>query len=251
MTFTVSRPGPPRRGGPSSGTRQRVGVVYGYNLMDPDTGRVVIDDYVGQTRNLAQRDRQHRGLAAQRDGQVREQPWSDLIVGGPHILEQGWWSNAELDARERYWIGVRRPRQNCRENEHNPARIPIYVQRQLRDARDVAAGRPVRDWSRSSAPFGGEAPPSDRSWLAATRPARTAKRRLHTAARVVVPWVVGVPAVWATLWLVAVLALHQPARVATSNVTSTLIAAAIVYGLARTWWASRTRPKRHNRRRTR
>jgi hypothetical protein len=132
--------------GPSR-IRARYGAVYGYHLRDPATGGVRCDDYVGQARDPTRRDKQHRGELPQRDGQVREQPWSDLIVGW-RILEQGVWTDAELDARERNWIAACRPRMNMVDNESNPNRIPIYEQRRQRDQRDAARGLPARDWRR-------------------------------------------------------------------------------------------------------
>lgn len=141
----------PRRLGPSAQvggpSRARPGHVYGYDVRDHVTGAVHLNDYVGQARDVARRDKQHRGLIQQRDGQVREQPWSDRIAAGPRVLESDVWTDAELDARERYWIGRCRPRLNCLDNP-NPNRIPIYEQRRQRDQRDLARGIAPRDWRR-------------------------------------------------------------------------------------------------------
>lgn len=262
MTATLPQQGPPTSGGPSP-TDRRYGAIYGYDVADHHTNVVHEGDYVGQSRVPELRDRQHRGLAPQRDGQVREQPWADRIVGPMRILQAGMFTDAELDAAELAWMVRCGSRLNCRDSV-NPNRIPIYTQRQQRDERDIAAGLQPRDWSRPavsrtvlSRPVpAGTVPPTGSvwTWLSGCSPVRSAKRRLHIAAAAVLPWLVGVPAVWATLWLVAVLALHQPARQAASNVTSALIGAAILYGLGRAWWANRTRPKRQigrNRRRTR
>jgi hypothetical protein len=124
---------------------KRLGAVYAYTVADHDTRMPMPDDYVGQSRNQPQRDRQHRGLAAERDGVVRQKPWADLIVS-VRIVEQGMWTNAELNEREQWWINHLSPRLNKSLNEHNPNRLPIYVQHQQRKARDP--NWVIPDWSR-------------------------------------------------------------------------------------------------------
>jgi hypothetical protein len=124
---------------------RRFGAIYGYDVRDHHTGAVHPRDYVGQSRVPELRDRQHRGLAPQRDGQVREQPWADRIVGGQQILASGMFTDDELDAEEIRLIHALRPRLNCRDNP-NPNRIPIYVQHEQRKLRDPNWVMP--DWSR-------------------------------------------------------------------------------------------------------
>lgn len=137
----------------------RLGVVYGYDVLDVlhrdtdvEPARVYNNDYIGQARDQKRRDKQHRGQLPQRDGEIREQPWADRIVGQPRILEEGIWTNTELDERERYWIETLKPRLNHDLNLGNPARIPIPVQQRERDARDKAKGLQARDWSRPPRP---------------------------------------------------------------------------------------------------
>ncbi|WP_307934740.1 hypothetical protein [Salinispora arenicola] len=93
--------------------------------------------YIGQSRQTAwQREQQHRA----------SQPFSDLIVGGAFVLEEGQWDDATLDAREQWWIrhgasvvpgGPRqRPRYNYDHNLTNPARIEIFRAQQHRRTRE-------------------------------------------------------------------------------------------------------------------
>jgi hypothetical protein len=117
--------------------RQRAGVkrhsiVYGINILDPETGKVRLD-YVGQTQQrLRSRENQHRD----------DQPWNDLIVGSPFVLEQGVWDKGELDRREIAAIRRLRPRYNYDHNQGNPNRVEKWRARDQRWARDDAAGRP-------------------------------------------------------------------------------------------------------------
>lgn len=142
MTATLPTCGPSTTGGPPRiRLDARPGAVYAYRVLGLDGF-----GYVGQARSPERRDRQHRGLAPQRDGVVREQPWADLIIGGMVILERGVWTDAELDAAELRHMHTLLPRLNMRDSV-TPDRIPIYVQRQERDARDIAHGLPARDWA--------------------------------------------------------------------------------------------------------
>lgn len=123
------------------------GIVYGFNILDPATNRVLVD-YVGQTvQKMEDRERQHRGQDLTREAQ--EQPWSDLIVGKPFVIEEGRWTAAELDERERFHIRRLRPRYNYVHNLDNPNRIPIYKARRQRDERDRARGMQPRRWDAS------------------------------------------------------------------------------------------------------
>jgi hypothetical protein len=242
MTATLPQRGPTIPGGPRVRVDARPGVVYGYNVRDHTTGVVHPNDYIGQTRGLARRDRQHRGLAPQRDGTVREQPWSDLIDSGPHVLEAGVWTDVELDARELAWMAGRLPRLNCRDNETSPQRIPIYVQRQQRAQRDRARGLTTR-WTNPdlfTTPV-----------LPHPAPSRTVLRRAVTSrpvrwlGRHVAPWV----AVWAALWLAGVVWAGWPTRDA-AGVACVGLAAA-VGGWRKLARPRRRRGRRPNRRRTR
>jgi hypothetical protein len=126
------------------------GIVYGFNILDPDTREVRVD-YVGQTvQRLDERERQHRGQDLSTD--AAEQPWSDLIVGKPFVIEEGRWTAVELDERERFHIHRLRPRYNYEHNLANPDRIPIPVARRQREERDRARGVPTPTWDRSCRP---------------------------------------------------------------------------------------------------
>lgn len=126
---------------------RRWSIVYCFNILDPVT-RVVRGDYVGKSvQQLDARERQHRGPEWDTDPQ--EQPWSDLIVGKPFILEKGMWTAAELDAREQFWIREVKPRYNDMFNRGNPERIPRDVARAQREARDAAKGVVAASWKPS------------------------------------------------------------------------------------------------------
>lgn len=110
----------------------RPGAVYGINLLDPAT-RAVRMDYVGQTRQKGRaREMQHRD----------DKPWEDLIVGSMVVLAEGVWTDTELDRQEQAAIRRIRPRMNYEHNLRNPERVEIWRQKELRWARDDAAGRP-------------------------------------------------------------------------------------------------------------
>lgn len=137
MTATLPARGPSTPVGGPTLTR-RLGIVYGFDILDHHTNQVVANDYVGQSvRALAVREDEHRGRGRNPGD---EQPWSDRIVGAPRILEQGMWTSAELDEREQYWITTLRPRMNYMGNGANPDRIPKYEARRQRAERDRAAG---------------------------------------------------------------------------------------------------------------
>jgi len=243
MTATVPRQGPPAQGGPPSVDR-RYGAVYCFDVRDHHTGLVHEGDYVGQSRVPELRDRQHRGLAPQRDGTVREQPWADLIVGPMRIVQAGMFTDAELDAAEVVWMAHYRSRLNCRDNP-NPDRIPIYTQRDQRDARDVAAGLAPRDWARPAArtvdPTAHVLPRSTgwvRFW--ASPVGRWASAQLHRAARTVGPWL----AVWTVLLVTLVVWAGMPVGQDPAG-----LAAA---GTVACWagWRKLTKPRRRPTRRT-
>lgn len=161
-------------------------------------GGVVVEcAYIGQTRNLKRRDRQHRGLAPQRDGVVKEQPWADQIVR-LRTVRTGVWTDAELNVAELAEICSRLPVLNARDNP-NPNRIPIYTQHEQRKARDP--NWVIPDWSRPSRPVLPCPVPSRDvqrpSWvrLGTARLGRWAGRKARAAARRTAPWV----AVWVVL----------------------------------------------------
>lgn len=144
---------------PRQRTTGRLGFVYAYDTLVVDEHGMVANTgievgYVGQTvQRLSARDDQHRGIAGGPDGSPAKcQPFSDLIVGSVRIVEQGMWTDAELDERERFHIERLRPRYNKSLNESNPLRVPIYVARQHRDARDAARGVAPQTWQPTRVP---------------------------------------------------------------------------------------------------
>lgn len=179
----------------------RLGQVYAYLTLNHEDRSVIEFAYAGQTRQP------HRG----RDSQHRDsQPWSDLIVGDPIILAEGYWTDRELDGIEQAAItgdwrrfaelaateirrragrpdavpdlsGVRavtsvglRPRYNVEHNLDNPDRIPPWTAQEQRRARDEARfGRQV--WVPSAplpsvVPAGWWPPPVWQLWLLAWLP---------------------------------------------------------------------------------
>jgi hypothetical protein len=205
--------------GQRAGVR-RPGTVYGVNVLDPATGQVHVD-YVGQTRQqLLSRERQHRD----------ERPFSDLIVGDAFAVEQGMWTDAELDEREVFHIKRLRPRFNHDDNLDNPARVPIWKQREERDARDRAKGITPRPWP---------APRVD-----PVVPRRAAKRRrLSPRWRRRRNWAAGLAGLWLVLtlclWSVDANWLHAgaPGR------TYPIVAAGLA-GLLPVWQVGRRKDRR-------
>lgn len=127
---------------PRLNTELRWGQVYGVDLIDHEswmagTPVIVPNDYVGQTRQKGRaRENQHRD----------SQPFSDLIVGSPRVLWEGWCTDEQLDEMERHFIQdvplEQRPRMNWLLNERNSRQIPKWVQKEQRHARDDRRGDP-------------------------------------------------------------------------------------------------------------
>lgn len=155
MTQTVRRI-------PGQRTMRRPGIVYAYTTLKVDSQGLIAagaaagteEGYVGQTvQRLSARDDQHRGVTGGPDGSPAKcQPWSDLIVGSVRVVEQGLWTEAELDERERFHIERLKPRYNHEHNGGNPLRVPIYVARRQRDARDAARGVVPQTWAPARVP---------------------------------------------------------------------------------------------------
>ncbi len=145
-------PGPPRGRICDDPDIRLHSIIYACLLydVDPRTGRLLPPDpvtgqrrtrldYVGQTI---------RGLDIRFGEHLDDKPWADLAVSSqPVIVEQGMWTKAERDAREKAAIERIRPRYNYEHNLGNPERIPIYdpatrryVQLEHRHLRDRAAG---------------------------------------------------------------------------------------------------------------
>lgn len=125
---------------PQVKTGVRWGYVYGWDVIDHDswmagTPRVVLNDYVGQSRQKGRaRENQHRD----------DKPWADLAVGSPRVLWEGWCTDEQLDEMERRFIQdvplEQRPRLNWKLNEDNRRQIPIPRQKEQRHARDARRG---------------------------------------------------------------------------------------------------------------
>jgi hypothetical protein len=117
---------------------RRWGTVYGMAATHPLTGVVVAAAYVGKTvQRLADREDQHRVV----------QPWADTIVGHAYVIDQGWWTSAELAAREVFHIRRLRPLYNIEHNMGNRDRVKPWdavAQRQQREPGWV----PVEDVAR-------------------------------------------------------------------------------------------------------
>ncbi|GAA0528932.1 hypothetical protein GCM10010172_06940 [Paractinoplanes ferrugineus] len=120
----------------------RWGQIYGVDVIDHEswmagTPVIVPNDYVGQSRQkLRARENQHRDTQA----------FSDLIVGSPRVLWEGWCTDDELDERERQFIQdvplEQRPRLNYMLNDDNPRRIEKWRLVEQRHARDDRNGVP-------------------------------------------------------------------------------------------------------------
>lgn len=183
---------------------RRPGIVYGVNILDPATGQVHVD-YVGQTRQqLLSRERQHRD----------DRPFSDLIVGDAFVIEQGSWTDAELDEREVFHIKRLRPRMNHDDNLDNPARIPIWKQRQDRDARDRAKGLTPKPW------------PAPRFGAPPARPVR--RRKLSPRWRRRRNWAISLASGWLVVTVLLWLADAQVAAVDVPGRTYPIVAAGLV-----------------------
>ncbi|GIM88735.1 hypothetical protein [Paractinoplanes toevensis] len=121
-------------------TDVRWGRVYGWDVIDhaswmAGTNIVFLNDYVGQTRQKGRaRENQHRD----------SQPWSDLTVGSPRTLWEGWCTDEQLDEMERHFIQdvpfEQRPRLNYVLNENNSRHIPKWDLEDQRRQRDALRG---------------------------------------------------------------------------------------------------------------
>lgn len=242
-TSTVRRPGrrfTPRQA-PSPQLR-RCGAVYGIPTLAVDAAGmplpgVVIVGYIGKTRQtVKQREEQHRDC----------QPFGDLIVGGSWVIEEGTWTEAELDAREQHYIrhgavlvpgqAPRRPAYNIDFNRDNRARIAPWTALQQRQAREPGWEPPSRN-----------SPPRLRpTSVGPRRPAlwgrvRWTRRRVLAVARVCV-WV----ALFAGFWFAGTGVWPGWEGPRNAAVGASVVSAALLCGRAYT-----SRPKRRRRGRRR
>lgn len=134
---------------PGQRATRRPGFVYLHTTQCVDRCGMptdgVEDGYVGRSRDVERRTAQHAGEVPQRTGEVVQQNWWDLRVGGTRILESGLWTDDELDARERYWIALLQPRYCDRDNPR-PDRIRKFEAQRHRAARDAARSPFARWW---------------------------------------------------------------------------------------------------------
>ncbi|MER7331725.1 MULTISPECIES: hypothetical protein [unclassified Micromonospora] len=136
-----TRPRVPRPRRPAG--ERRWSVVYGIPTLPVDRdGRIIpgappVVGYIGQSvQTVKQREDQHRA----------DQPFGDTICGGSWVIEEGLWTQAELDARERHYIRhgavlvpgqpAQRPVYNYEHNLDNPHRIEVWRARQHRQVRE-------------------------------------------------------------------------------------------------------------------
>jgi hypothetical protein len=202
----------------------------------PIVGQVVVG-YIGKSRQtVKQREEQHRDT----------QSFSDVIVGGSWTIEEGWWTDAELDEREQYYIrnGVvlaaglapERPVYNYEFNLDNPDRIEIWRAVEHRQAREPG-------------------------WLPPVKDARVPRQRVAQPAVVRSPlvrwwerrrwWVVGLAAMWLLLFVGGLRGswllwgdVKPLLAAAGSSAPFVLVQGEIWRRRMRAWWRRATRPKR-------
>jgi len=178
------------------------GVIYGYDVIDHETGEIVPNDYRGKTRQRGKlRELQHR----------ERQQFSDRIVGSANVLWEGVCTDEELAEKERWFIqdAPVRPRLNVEMNEDNPHRIPKWKQIEQRHERDRANGRPL--W----VPYEQRTRESLLEWDTPERPAfdrasppvRQERVRLTSAQWRLIGWGSSWLALWITGWVLG--AQHQ------------------------------------------
>jgi hypothetical protein len=174
---------------PARTDRAYRGVIYGYDVLDHETGLVVPNDYRGKTRQRGKlRELQHR----------ERQQFADRIVGSANVLWEGICTDEELAEMERRFIqdAEVRPRLNVEMNEDNPHRIPKWKQIEQRHERDRAASRPL--W----VPYEQRDRSSLLEWDTPDRPAYeranpVRQRSLTLWQKVAIVW----GSAWLTLWI--------------------------------------------------
>ncbi|MFD6565418.1 hypothetical protein [Micromonospora profundi] len=158
----------------------------------PIPGAAPVVGYIGQSRQTVwQREQQHR----------EDQPFSDIIVGGSWTIEEGWWTQQQLDEREQHYIqhGVsllpgqkpQRPKYNIAGNRDNKDRIKPW---------DAVAHRQAREPGWLPADQRGPGVPvlpEGRGWVPLRTLAARSDVRWAVVALAVVGWVASRPvATW-------------------------------------------------------
>ncbi|MEV1013802.1 hypothetical protein AB0I89_23915 [Micromonospora sp. NPDC049801] len=195
----------PRQRPPAGERRQRA--VYGIMTLDVDRqgipipGAAPVVGYIGQSRQTVwQREQQHRD----------EQPFADIIVGGSWTIEEGFWTQQELDERERRHIrnGVvllpgqkpQRPKYNIDFNRENPDRIKPWEAVAHRQAREPGWQPPVKgarvSRQRRTA-LAASSPTAVTAWAWEWTPERIKAAVWAVAVLAVIGWVASLPvATW-------------------------------------------------------
>jgi hypothetical protein len=128
--------------------------LYAYMTFTVDRRGMILDGslevgYIGQTvQTLAARDGQHNGMTGPDGTPMVCQPWYDVVGGGILLIAEGFWTQAELDEREVYWIHRLKPRYNIEHNLQNKNRITKAQARRHREARCKARGVTPPLWDR-------------------------------------------------------------------------------------------------------
>lgn len=224
---------------------RRRGAVYGIMTVAVDDrglpipGAAPVVGYVGQSRQTVwQREQQHRD----------SQPFSDIIVGGSWTIEEGYWTDAELDAREQWYIRngavlvpgqkPQRPKYNIDCNRGNPDRILPWDAVAHRQAREPGWQPPVK---------GAYVPRQRRPGLAPVAVVvrrrrlriRWTRRRVQAAVLAAV-WLVLFAGFWRAGWDV---------WSGWDGPRNAAVGASVVMGCAAVLWAWAGKPKRRRRRR--
>ncbi|MFG2046109.1 hypothetical protein ACGFIW_01595 [Micromonospora sp. NPDC048935] len=235
----------PRRRPPAGERRKRA--VYGIMTLDVDArgipipGAAPVVGYIGQSRQTVwQREQQHRD----------EQPFSDLIVGGSWTIEEGWWTQQQLDEREQHYIrrGVsllpgqeaQRPKYNIDCNRENRDRIKPWDAVAHRQAREPGWVKPAKGSFVSRQRTYG--PPQNMARAVRRRPRFRWTRRRIRAAVLTGVWLVLFAGFWWAGWDVW----HGWDGPRNAAIGTTVVMASA----AAAWqWASK--PQRRRRRRSR
>ncbi|MCG5464255.1 hypothetical protein MED01_002420 [Micromonospora sp. MED01] len=162
-------------------------------------GAAPIVGYIGKSvQTVYQRQEQHRD----------DQPFSDLIVGGSWVIEEGFWTDAELSAREEWWIRngavlvrggkPQRPVYNYEFNLDNPNRVEVWRAVEQRQAREPGWVKPANgSFVPRQRTYG---PPQNVARVVRRRPRIRWTRRRIRAAMLAAVWLVMFAGFWWAGW---------------------------------------------------